>query len=101
MYRGKADMAHLSQEDGPSEKHAGLTKGEEGQQVHPFVFSLLQQGMDPAVVPTHASQGLHVAQHAPHHPRDSCMHFDGVTHTSQQQVTLPVYHYQQVSVEAT
>jgi hypothetical protein len=45
---------------------------QEGHEVHPLVLGLLQEGVDPALVPLHPAQGLQVADHTagePRHPR--------------------------------
>lgn len=41
----------LADHDRKAEHRAGLLELEKGQQVHPFVFGLLQKGVDPPVVP--------------------------------------------------
>ena len=68
-----AAMQYLSNKHCPSEEHPRLPQRQERQQVHALIFSLLQQSVDPAIVPPHGSQGLHVSQHPTNHSRHTYM----------------------------
>mmetsp|Transcript_13356 Transcript_13356/g.42591 ORF Transcript_13356/g.42591 Transcript_13356/m.42591 type:complete len:279 (-) Transcript_13356:188-1024(-) len=57
----------LGAEHGGAEDEAGLLHGQEGEQVHPLVLCLLQQGVDPAMVATQGAQRAEVAPHGPDH----------------------------------
>lgn len=105
---GNAAESHLAQQDEAAEEDAGLAQLQEGEEVHPLILGLLQQGVDlngkvydvgitndmrynskhlanlttsvsclkgsyPAIVPLHAAQTAHVAQHSPNHPRHACV----------------------------
>ena len=62
----------LGPDDAGFEERARPAELQEGHQVHPLVLRLLDEGVDPAVVPLHVPQRAQVPDHArrePRHPR--------------------------------
>ncbi len=53
----------LGNNHGIPKKRSWVSQLHERHQVHPLIFSLLQQGMDPSVIPLHSSQGMEMPDH--------------------------------------
>ena len=70
----KPGVPYLAEQDHAPEEEARLAQLQEGEEVHALILGLLQQSVDPAVVPPHAAQAAHVPQHPPHHPWHPCVH---------------------------
>lgn len=66
----------LGAEDHEFHEPAGLGHLEECEEVHALVVGLLQQRLDPAVVPLHPSEAVEMAKHAGHHSWDASHGFE-------------------------
>mmetsp|Transcript_55326 Transcript_55326/g.135504 ORF Transcript_55326/g.135504 Transcript_55326/m.135504 type:complete len:349 (+) Transcript_55326:279-1325(+) len=83
----------LRHHDGRPEHRPGLLQLDEGQQVHPLVLGLLEQRVDPPVVPVHPPQRPEVPQHPrrhPGHPRHRLQEDGPVHHLARRQLAKVV-----------
>ena len=63
---------HLAGDDGRPEERARVSQLEERHQVHPLVLSLLDEGVDPAMVSLHPPERVKVADHPCREARHPC-----------------------------